>query len=50
MSTCQWLETCELAERNCPSVLLDLPSLTDADAWGLLLWLRARDEQRRVQR
>lgn len=46
MTSNHWLELCQLAERNCPSALLDVPSLTDADAHGLLLWLRSLDDQR----
>lgn len=39
MNGSEWLRLCELAERHCPQVLLDLPTMTDADRWGVLAWL-----------
>ena len=44
MSRSQWLELCELAEKHCPSVLLDLESFTDDTAQGVLKWLRTQSE------
>ena len=37
-----WLELFQLAEVLCPTVLLDLRAMLEADAQGLLLWLRAK--------
>lgn len=39
MNGSQWLRLCELAERYCPQVLLDIPTMTDADRLGVLAWL-----------
>lgn len=41
----QWSRLCELAERHCPQVLLDLPTMTDADRLGVLAWLCGLAEQ-----
>jgi hypothetical protein len=40
MSRADWLELVQLAEVFCPAVLLDLPSLLETDARGVLFWLR----------
>lgn len=45
MNTNHWLELCQLAENHCPQVLLDLPALTDADAMGVLRWLRRKADE-----
>ena len=44
MNGSQWLELCELAEKHCPTVLLDLESITDETALGVLKWLRTQSE------
>lgn len=46
MTPSLWLELSQLAERHCPSMLLDFPSMTDADAFGSLLRLRRLDAER----
>lgn len=46
MSPAAWLELCELAERHCRAVLLDLPRFTVADELVTLRWLRRLERER----
>ncbi len=46
MAATDWLELCQLTERLGRSdVLQDLHSLTDADAYGVLTWLRNQSRE-----
>jgi hypothetical protein len=42
MSRNDWLELVQLAEALCPPLLLDLHLILEADARGILLWLRSK--------
>ena len=42
MSRNDWLELVQLAEAQCPVIVVDLPLLSDADAAGVLRWLRRK--------
>jgi len=44
MTVSNWLELVQLAELLCPVILMDLPLMLEADAYGTLLWLRHRKE------
>jgi hypothetical protein len=41
MSPSMWNERCQLAERYARDALMDVPTMTDAEIHGLLLWLRS---------
>lgn len=46
MTRSQWLELAQLAERHCPTMRADSPSLTDDEALGVLRHLRRLDSER----
>jgi hypothetical protein len=46
MTPSLWLELSQLAERHCPSMLLDFPSMIDADAYGAGGAVRRLDSDR----
>lgn len=46
MTRSQWLELAQLAERHCPTMRADFPSLTDDEALGVLRHLRRLDSER----
>lgn len=46
MTRSLWLELAQLAERHCPTMCADFPSLTDDEALGVLRHLRRVDSER----